>query len=157
MCRDWWPYDRVKISTVYGIKSNRRRLVQGAPKQILDGGAFRRGQKLTKHTLGRCTRSQHRRQPKIANLDDALAAVNEYVVGLEVAVDDGRSVAVQIDEPAQNLPGPPLEDLRIDVLVPLAVPAAPAPSSVPNQHQPPVPKQPKGDGGRRLTGAASPT
>ena len=87
---------------------------------------------LTKHTLGRCTRSQHRRQSKITNLDNALAAVNEDVVRLEVAVDDGRSVAVQVDEPAQNLPRPPLEDLGIDVLVPLAVPAAPAPSSVPN-------------------------
>ena len=72
-------------------------------------------------------------------------------------MDDGRSMAVQVHEPAQNLPGPPLEDLGINVLVPLAVPAAPTPLSVPDQHQPPVPKQPKGDGGRGLTGAASPT
>lgn len=38
-------------------------------------------------------------------------------------MDDGRRVAVQVHQPAQDLPRPLLQHLLIDVLVPLAVPA----------------------------------
>ena len=50
-------------------------------------------------------------------------AVDEDVVALEVAVDDGRAVAVQVHQAAQDLVGPPLHHLLVNVLVPLAVPA----------------------------------
>jgi len=38
-------------------------------------------------------------------------------------VDDGWVVAVEVDQPAQDLPRPALEHLIIDNLMPLAVPA----------------------------------
>ncbi len=41
-------------------------------------------------------------------------------------MDDGRVVAVQVHQAAQNLVGPPLHHLLINVLVPLAVPAGQA-------------------------------
>ena len=68
----------------------------------------------TQHRLRRRPRPQKRRQTQIANLDDPLGAVDEDVVAFQVAVDDRRGVAVQIDEPAQNLPCPPLQDLDVD-------------------------------------------
>lgn len=39
-------------------------------------------------------------------------------------MDDGRVVAVQVDQAAQNLPRPALHHLLINVLVPLAIPGA---------------------------------
>jgi len=66
----------------------------------------------SQHRLRRRPRAQQRRQAEVADLDDALAAVDEDVVALEVAVDDRRGVAVQVDEAAEDLPGPALEDLN---------------------------------------------
>ena len=74
------------------------------------------------HRLRRGPRAEQRRQAEVADLDDALAAVDEDVVALEVAVDDRRRVAVQVHQAAQNLPGPPLEHLDVDrplVLLPV--------------------------------------
>lgn len=65
----------------------------------------------SQHRLRRRPRAQQRREAEVADLDDALAAVDEDVVALEVAVDDRRGVAVQVDEAAENLPGPALQDL----------------------------------------------
>ena len=42
---------------------------------------------------------------------------------LQVAVDDGGRVAVQVHQAAQDLPSPPLQDLLIHLPVPLAVSA----------------------------------
>jgi hypothetical protein len=42
---------------------------------------------------------------------------------LQVAVDNGRRVAVQVHQAAQDLPRPPLQHLLVDLPVPLAVPA----------------------------------
>lgn len=41
---------------------------------------------------------------------------------LEISVNDGWVVAMQVHQALQNLPGPTLEHLLINVFVPLAVP-----------------------------------
>jgi hypothetical protein len=51
-----------------------------------------------------------RSEAEIANLDDTRAAVDKDVVTLEVAVNDGWVVTVQVDQALQHLPGPALED-----------------------------------------------
>ena len=78
----------------------------------------------TQHRLRRSAGAQQGCQTQVADLDDTFRAIDEDVVTLEVAVDDGRVVAVQIYQAAQNLPCPPLQHLVVDDLVPLAVPAA---------------------------------
>lgn len=65
-------------------------------------------------------------QTKVADLDLALVAVHEDVVTLEVPVDDGRIVAVQVQQAAENLPAPVLH--RPYVHPPVSLP-------VPNHHQ----------------------
>jgi len=72
--------------------------------------------------LRRRARPKQRREAQVANLDDALAAVDKDVVAFQVPVDDRRRVPVEVHEPAEDLPGPPLEHLDVDrALVLLAV------------------------------------
>ena len=54
----------------------------------------------TEHGLWRSAGTQQRGQAEVADLDDSLSAVDEDVVALQVAVDDGRVVAVEVDQPA---------------------------------------------------------
>lgn len=55
----------------------------------------------------------HLGRTHIANLDFAVSPVNKDIVALYIAVDDWRIVAVQIDQPFQNLPRPTLHDFRV--------------------------------------------
>ena len=73
------------------------------------------------HRLRRGARAEERREPQVADFHHPLGPVDEHVVALQVAVDDGRRVAVEVDEAAQDLPRPPFEHFDVDVLVPLAV------------------------------------
>lgn len=77
----------------------------------------------TQHRLRRSAGAQQSCQSQVADLDDPFRAIDEDVVTFEVTVDDGRVVAVQIYQAAQNLPCPTLQHLVVDHLVPLAVPA----------------------------------
>ena len=65
------------------------------------------------------------REAEVANLDLALVAVHEDVVTLEVPVDDGRIVAVQIQQAAEDLPAPVLHRPYVHPPVPLPVPKSP--------------------------------
>jgi len=65
------------------------------------------------------------REAEVANLDLALVAVHEDVVTLEVPVDDGRIVAVQIQQAAEDLPAPVLHRPYVHSPVPLPVPKSP--------------------------------
>ena len=65
------------------------------------------------------------REAEVANLDVALVAVHEDVVTLEVPVDDGRIVAVQIQQAAEDLPAPVLHRPYVHPPVPLPVPKSP--------------------------------
>lgn len=86
------------------------------------------------HTLRRGEAAPERSQSQVADLDDATRAIYKDVVALEVAVDDGRVVCMQIHQSLQNLPCPPLEHLLVDVLVLLAVPAASTGGTGPPPH-----------------------
>jgi hypothetical protein len=61
-------------------------------------------------------------QAEVADLDLALVAVHEDVVTLEVPVDDGRIVAVQVQQAAEDLPAPMLHRPYVHPSVPLPVP-----------------------------------
>lgn len=65
-------------------------------------------------------------QAEVTNLDLALVAVNEDVVTLEVPVDDGWIMAVQVQQAAKDLPAPVLH--RPYVHPPVSLP-------VPNHHR----------------------
>ena len=65
------------------------------------------------------------REAEVANHDLALVAVHEDVVTLEVPVDDGRIVAVQIQQAAEDLPAPVLHRPYVHPPVPLPVPKSP--------------------------------
>jgi len=64
-------------------------------------------------------------EAEVANLDLALVAVHEDVVTLEVPVDDGWIVAVQIQQAAEDLPAPVLHRPYVHPPVPLPVPKSP--------------------------------
>lgn len=61
-------------------------------------------------------------EAKVADLDLAGVAVDEDVVALEVAVDYGGIVAVEVGEGAEDLAAPGLESAEADTGVALAVP-----------------------------------
>ena len=61
-------------------------------------------------------------QAEVADLDLTLVAVHEDVVTLEVPVDDGRIVAVQVQQAAEDLPAPVLHRPYVHPPVPLPVP-----------------------------------
>ena len=65
------------------------------------------------------------REAEVANLDLALVAVHEDVVTLEVPVDDGRIVAVQIQQATEDLSAPVLHRPYVHPPVPLPVPKSP--------------------------------
>mmetsp|Transcript_17782 Transcript_17782/g.53545 ORF Transcript_17782/g.53545 Transcript_17782/m.53545 type:complete len:298 (+) Transcript_17782:4301-5194(+) len=71
--------------------------------------------------LRRGSCAQQSSKAQIANLHHTLAAVDEYVVALQVAVNDGRAVAVQIHQPTQDLPCPAFQHIIINEFVPFAV------------------------------------
>jgi hypothetical protein len=62
-------------------------------------------------------------QPQVSNLDLPAGAVDQDVVTLEVPVNDGRVVCVQVQQALQDLECPALDGLLTDELVLLAVPA----------------------------------
>lgn len=78
----------------------------------------------TEDTLGRRLVLDERSKAQVADLDDARAAVDKDIIALEVAVDNGRVVTVQVHQALQHLPGPALEDTLRDLLVLLTVPVA---------------------------------
>lgn len=51
---------------------------------------------------------------EVTNLELSVVAVDKDVVALEVAVDDGRVVGMEVDESLQNLAAPRLEDLGLE-------------------------------------------
>lgn len=53
-------------------------------------------------------------ETEVANLELSVVAVDKDVVALEVAVDDGRVVGVEIDESLENLAAPRFEDLGLE-------------------------------------------
>lgn len=61
-------------------------------------------------------------QAKVADLDLPLVAVHEDVVTLEVPVNDGRIMAVQVQQAAEDLPAPVLHRPYVHPSVPLPVP-----------------------------------
>jgi hypothetical protein len=61
-------------------------------------------------------------ETEVANLDLSLVAVHEDVVTLEVPVDDGRIVAMQVQQAAEDLPAPVLHRPYVHPPVPLPVP-----------------------------------
>ena len=77
---------------------------------------------ITENTLRSCAGPQQGCQAKIADLDNALTAIDEDVVAFQIPVDDGWRVSMEIHQPAQNLPCPAFQDLPIHLLVPLSIP-----------------------------------
>lgn len=75
----------------------------------------------TKHSEGSTCACQCGK-PQITNFDNALTAIDKNIVTLEVSVDDGGLVTMQVDQPAKNLPCPSLEHLIIRMLVAFAIP-----------------------------------
>jgi DUF1009 family protein len=59
---------------------------------------------------------------KVPNLDLAGVAIDEDVVALEVTVDDGRVIAVEVDEGTEDLATPVLDGMQPHTLVLLPVP-----------------------------------
>lgn len=78
----------------------------------------------TEDTLGRRLVLDERSKAQVADLDDSRTAVDKDIIALEVAVDNGRVVTVQVHQALQHLPGPALEDALRDLLVLLTVPVA---------------------------------
>lgn len=78
----------------------------------------------TKHRLWCSAGAQQGGETQVADLDHPLRTIDEDVVTLEISVDNGRVVAVQVYQAAENLPSPALQNLVINNLVPLAVPAS---------------------------------
>jgi hypothetical protein len=64
-------------------------------------------------------------EAEVANLDLALVTVHEDVVTLEVPVDDGRIVAVEVQQAAEDLPAPVLHRPHVHPPVFLPVPRSP--------------------------------
>ena len=52
-------------------------------------------------------------QPQVTNLDQSRGAVDEYVVTLEVSMDDGRGTGVEEEEPAEDLTTPAPDHLGL--------------------------------------------
>jgi hypothetical protein len=78
---------------------------------------------LGRHELGgaehreRCSPSRDiGGEPQVPDAEIARGSVDKDVVALEVPMDDGRDVGVQIEEPAQDLPAPALDDFPADNL-----------------------------------------
>ena len=61
-------------------------------------------------------------QAQIPNLDLPLVPIDENVVAFEISVDDGRVMAVEIEEAHQDLPAPMLHysDMHSPVHLPVA-------------------------------------
>lgn len=64
-------------------------------------------------------------EAEVANLDLALVAVHEDVVTLEVPVNDGWIVAMEVQQAAEDLPAPVLHRPYVHPPVPLPVPKSP--------------------------------
>jgi hypothetical protein len=52
----------------------------------------------------------------VSNLDFAMCTIDKDVVTLDVAVNDGRVVRVEIDQALQDLPAPSLNNFDVGVL-----------------------------------------
>lgn len=61
-------------------------------------------------------------QPQISNLDRASWAGDEYVVTLQVTVDDGRCACVQEMKAFEDLSTPALQQFQLHLLEPFQVP-----------------------------------
>lgn len=78
---------------------------------------------LTQHALGCGQAAPQCSKAKIAYFHHTRRAIHKDVITLEIPVDDGGLMCMQIHKPLQDLPSPSFEHLLINALVLLAISA----------------------------------